>query len=106
MDYSTITSAAILKGQVCEQFIKCGKPRCRCGAGYPHGPYYYRVWRDGDVVRKEYIRPELLAEVRDGCERYKQIRLHLREMDSRLAALTRGLNQGKRVLNKITKTAT
>lgn len=34
------------------KYIRCGRRDCgRC----PHGPYLYRVWRDGHRVRTEYI---------------------------------------------------
>ena len=54
-DSLTVTSAVPshpLEGEVCVQFIRCGKSGCRCQAGHLHGPYHYRVWREGAQVRK------------------------------------------------------
>jgi hypothetical protein len=39
------------KGSIVEKKIPCGK---NCG-GCPHGPYKYRVWREGDQVKTEYL---------------------------------------------------
>ena len=34
------------------RWIKCGKQNCgKC----PHGPYFYRLWREGRHVRTEYL---------------------------------------------------
>lgn len=34
------------------RWIKCRKPACtKC----PHGPYLYRVWREGPKIRTEYL---------------------------------------------------
>jgi hypothetical protein len=37
-----------------------------------HGPYYYRFWRDGGRLRKAYVRPHELEEVRAQCEARRQ----------------------------------
>ncbi len=36
-----------------EQYIRCGKERCkRCNPdGLGHGPYWYAIWRDADTGR-------------------------------------------------------
>jgi len=40
-------------GALVEKEIPCGK---NCG-GCPHGPYLYRVYREGDKVKTEYLGP-------------------------------------------------
>ena len=35
--------------------VKCGKPKCKCTEGKPHGPYWYAYWRDGRRVRCKYL---------------------------------------------------
>ena len=37
----------MLPGVVCPQWVRCGRPNCRCSKGQPHGPYFYRFWREG-----------------------------------------------------------
>ena len=71
---------APLKGEVCTQYIRCNKPGCRCRTGSPHGPYYYRVWREGGRVRKAYVRSDDLAAVRAACETYKSLSRQLRDL--------------------------
>ena len=59
---------AELPGAVCQQWVKCGKPRCHCARGELHGPYWYRIWRDAfGSCRKEYVRPADLEAVRAAC---------------------------------------
>lgn len=36
------------------KYVRCGKRGC---SGCPHGPYLYRTWREGRVVKREYIGP-------------------------------------------------
>jgi hypothetical protein len=67
-----------LSGAVCAQWVRCGRPNCRCSRGQLHGPYHYRFWREGGRLRKEYIRPEDLEEVRARCEARRQFRRELR----------------------------
>jgi hypothetical protein len=43
-------------GAVCAQYVRCGKPNCRCASGGLHGPYYYRFTREGGRLRKRYVR--------------------------------------------------
>src|SRR5215208_790284 len=38
------------------QFTRCGRPRCRCQVGKPHGPYHYLRWREGPAQRRRYVR--------------------------------------------------
>jgi hypothetical protein len=57
-----------LPGAVCAQWRRCGKPGCRCARGRPHGPYYYRFWREAGKLRKVYVRRADLEEVRSRCE--------------------------------------
>lgn len=69
-----------LKGEVCEQYIRCNKTGCRCRSGAPHGPYYYRVWREDARVRKEYVRSEDVVSVREACNAYRTFSRHLRDL--------------------------
>jgi hypothetical protein len=57
-----------LPGVVRPQWVRCGRPGCRCARGELHGPYYYRFWREGGRLRKAYVRPADLERVRQACE--------------------------------------
>jgi hypothetical protein len=67
----------MLPGVVLPQWVRCGRPRCRCARGQLHGPYAYRFWREGGRLRKAYVRPAHLAAVRAGCEARRRLRRDL-----------------------------
>lgn len=38
------------------EYVRCGKPTCRCAKGKLHGPYAYKYWRDEKGrLRKAYV---------------------------------------------------
>jgi len=58
-----------LPGTVVAMRVTCGNPNCKCARGERHGPYFYRLYRDGcGKVRKAYVRPGDLAAVRAACD--------------------------------------
>lgn len=61
-----------LPGVICVQWVRCGKPGCRCTSGKLHGPYWYRFWRDGERQRKMYVRKADLERTRAACEAWQQ----------------------------------
>ena len=55
-------------GAICAQFVRCGKPRCRCmTTEYRHGPYSYYFRRVRGRLVKEYIHREDADELRAFC---------------------------------------
>ena len=76
-----------LAGQVQTQYVRCGKIGCRCASGEPHGPYYYRTWRDGHRTRKVYVKESEVAAVRAACESYAQYKRELRDWRARRSAV-------------------
>jgi hypothetical protein len=42
-----------------QEYIRCGKPTCRCVTGQSHGPYWFAYWSQGGRTRKEYIGKKL-----------------------------------------------
>jgi hypothetical protein len=64
-----------LPGVVCAQRVRCGKPGCRCARGQGHLAYY-RFWREGGRLRKQYVRRADLA-VRAACEARQRERREL-----------------------------
>lgn len=50
-----------------QQFISCGKKKCRtCGGkNRTHGPYWYAEWKSGGKTRTRYIGKKLPPEIRD-----------------------------------------
>jgi len=80
-----------VKGEVCMQFIRCGKRECRCVRGELHGPYYYHVWRDGAKVRKVYVRSENVDYVRACCDAYREFSQALTDVRSTRRELTKNI---------------
>jgi hypothetical protein len=85
-----------LPGAVCAQWVRCGRPNCRCAQGSPHGPYHYRFWREGGRLRKEYVRRSDVERVRAQCQARRQGRQELanwREVWRQLVAQVREVEQ-------------
>ena len=85
-----------LPGVVRPQWVRCGRLGCRCARGELHGPYHYRFWREGGRLRKAYVPPAELGQVRAQCEARRQERWEHRaawETWRRLAALAREVEQ-------------
>ena len=87
------TLPALLQGDICIQYTQCGKPKCKCRTGQPHGPYYYRVWRDGASVRKAYVRREALAETQAACDAYRAMMDRLKETRLQRAMLAKNIRR-------------
>ena len=51
-------------GALCRQWVRCGRPACRCASGTLHGPYHYLFWREGGRLRKRYLPAPAVAAVR------------------------------------------
>jgi hypothetical protein len=74
-----------LPGTVQPQYVRCGKPNCKCAHGELHGPYWYRLWREWDGKQhKEYVRKSDVERVRAACEAQQQ------ELREAVAVLARG----------------
>ena len=55
-------------------WTRCGKPRCRCNDGRPHGPYHALHWRDGQRQRRVYVSASEAPAVRAAVERRRRER--------------------------------
>ena len=82
-----------LPGEICEQYIRCGKIPCRCEQGQRHGPYFYRIWREGDHVHKVYVKRSELETVRQACEVYRNFQQILRDVRTQRATLSRSIQR-------------
>ncbi len=69
-----------VSGKIQEQYVRCGKSNCHCTQGELHGPYYYRIWRDGMRTRKVYVKPDEVDSVRAVCEENSDRMAQLRQM--------------------------
>jgi hypothetical protein len=53
----------VLAGSLVTQSRRCGKPRCGCATGDPHGPYTYLSGGAGGASRLRYVPAELVTVV-------------------------------------------
>jgi hypothetical protein len=83
-------------GAVCPQWVRCGRPTCRCSRGRFHGPYHCLFWREGGRLRKRYVRLADADAVRAACNERRR-----RERDAREA--TRAARQEWRALLALLK---
>jgi hypothetical protein len=68
------TLPKMLAGSVCAQWVRCGRPNCHCARGRLHGPYHYRFFRHRGRLRKRYVKPADIGDVRAGCEARREAR--------------------------------
>ena len=59
-------------GAVVAQYVRCGKPSCRCARGELHGPYWYLFRRVGGRLKKTYLRPGQVEAARAACEEWRR----------------------------------
>ena len=85
------------RGVICQQWVRCGRPGCRCSQGELHGPYHYLFWREGGRLRKRYVRLADAAVARAAClewrERARQERERARAWWREWRALRAGLRE-------------
>jgi hypothetical protein len=56
------------EGAICVQWVRCGKPNCRCMHDGPrHGPYYARYWWSDGRRYKRYVRRAEAQEIASAC---------------------------------------
>ena len=63
----------ILPGAVCRQMVRCGRSNCHCTGGDKHIAYY-RFWREGGKLHKQYVRKSDLAETREAGEKHREVK--------------------------------
>lgn len=95
LENSVMVSKTVVpvKGEICTQFIRCGKRECRCQRGDLHGPYYYHVWRDGARVRKVYVKSADVEYMRACCRAYREFSRTLAELKGARQGLSRDIKQ-------------
>src|SRR5689334_2410074 len=84
-----------LPGSVQAQYVRCGKPNCRCVDGEKHGPYWRRYWREGGRTKSVYVQLEESDQVRTEValwrEKYPSARALVKEMNRLLKVLDQTL---------------
>jgi hypothetical protein len=83
-------------GSLHVEWVRCGKPGCRCARGQRHGPYVRRHWREGGRKRSTYIRLGDVGRTRVAVAtwraQHRSVRSLLREFCARDRAVWRLLD--------------
>ena len=82
----------LVPGSLVGQYVRCGKPHCRCNRGRKHGPLYYLYWKEQGRSRSLYVPREKVSELRRQTKNYRRfqaqltrlLRLQLREWQRRM----------------------
>lgn len=82
-----------LEGEVCPQLIRCGKSGCRCQFGRLHGPYHYRIWREGTRVRKVYVKATEVEAVKAACMLHRTLSRSLQDVKQTKLQLTQSIQR-------------
>ena len=82
---------AALPGVLLANYVRCGKPACRCARGELHGPYLYRRWREGGRQRRQYVRRGDVQEVQAALAEWRRLHPPAYRMRQELAELRRRL---------------
>jgi hypothetical protein len=67
----------MMAGSLVEQYVTCGKPRCRCTRGQKHGPLYYLYWKEQGRSRSLYVPREKVSELRRQIQNYRRFQTEL-----------------------------
>ncbi len=67
----------LLRGSLVEQYVSCGKPRCRCRRGQKHGPLYYLYWKEQGRSRSLYVPRDQVGELRRQIQNYRRFQTEL-----------------------------
>ena len=78
-----------LPGSLHAERVRCGRPDCRCARGAPHGPYWYRRWREHGRQRRQYVRPADLRATVAAIARWREVHPPAWTLRQSLAALRR-----------------
>lgn len=68
-----------LPGGVYAQYIRCARRCAKCAERAGHGPYWYRFYRVGGTLRKEYISPRRVPYVRRQCAAWRALQRQERQ---------------------------
>lgn len=61
-----------IPGSVHSQYVRCGKPTCKCARGELHGPYFYHFVRVGERLTKRYLKAHEVEQIRLACTAWRE----------------------------------
>lgn len=70
----------MIRGNLVEKHLPCGKEGCKCKEGELHGPFYYLIYPEGGKQKTLYVRKDKVKEVNEGIRAYKRARESIDKM--------------------------
>lgn len=61
-----------MPGSVHAQYVRCGKPTCKCARGELHGAYFYHFVRVGGRLTKRYLKAHEVEQMRIACKAQRE----------------------------------
>lgn len=88
-----ILDMADYNGSLQQQWVRCGKPICKCSRGQLHGPYFYLFVSMSDGLWKSYVRradvPIVRAIIAERKRRHSSFRSELRQAHNLLRQMVK-----------------
>lgn len=81
-----------LPGSVHRQYVRCGKPACKCARGELHGPYYYHFARRGGQLVKRYLKAGEVEQAQAACANWREEQRAMRSRSRAALQLLRGMS--------------
>ena len=88
---------------VCAQYVKCGKPNCKCALGQPHGPYFAAFWKENGRIRKRYIKLADVEQMRELSEQPRLLVKEIAENDARLRQLKALVREHEAIIRQLAR---
>lgn len=85
---------------VCAQYVKCGKPNCKCALGQLHGPYFAAFWKEDGRIRKRYIRLDDVEQMRELSEQPRLLLQEIAEIDDELRQLKAFVREHEKLIRE------
>lgn len=96
-------SAPAYRFAVCAQYVKCGKPNCKCALGQLHGPYFAAFWKENGRIRKRYIRLADVEQMRELSEQPRLFLWEIAEIDDGLRQLKALVREHEEIIRQLAK---
>ncbi len=84
-----------LPGTLIGQYVKCGKPNCKCTRGELHGPYQCHFWTDGETgkLKKRYVRLSDVEIARQMTNAHAERRARMMALKRQAEQIERGIRE-------------
>jgi hypothetical protein len=88
---------------VCAQYVKCGKPNCKCSLGQFHGPYFAAFWKEDGRIRKRYIKLADVEQMRQLSEQPRLLLQEIAENDASIRQLKAFVREHEKLIRQLAR---